>query len=113
VRLDGALPVFEAGCEKSLGGRASGVGHTDVHSAEFCGDSLDETVDGGSVGDVAGLGEDSHAVLLSDFVGGGLECLIVAGAHGDAATFGGKGFGGAAADSLTGSGDQSDAIFQT
>ena len=78
----------------------------------FAGDCVDETVDGVGVGDVEGLGEDFCVVLLSDFFGGGLQRLLVAGAHGDAAAFGGKGFGGGQADSLTGRGNQGNAVFQ-
>ena len=51
-------------------------------------------------------------VLLSDLLRGSLQGLLVAGAHGDAATLGGEGLGGGAADPLTGSGYESDTIFQ-
>jgi hypothetical protein len=51
--------------------------------------------------------------LFSDFVGGSLQSLLIARAHRDAATLSGKGFGGGAADSLTGSGNQGNTIFQS
>ena len=110
--VDGALPVVEGGGEESFGGRAAGVGDADVDAAEFGGDSGDETGDGGGVGDVEGFGEDFRIVLLSDFFGGGLQGLVVARAHGDAAAFGGEGFGGGQAESLTGRGYQRDAVFE-
>ena len=113
IQLESALPVVESGGEKSFGRRASGVGDANVDAAELRRHGGDKSADGGGVGYVEGLGEDFHLVLLSDFLGGGLQRLLVAGAHGDAATFGGEGFGGGEAESLTGRGDQSDTIFQT
>ncbi len=68
--------------------------------------------DGRGVGDVEGLGKDLGVILLSDVLRGGLQSLLVAGAHGDAATLGGEGFRGGTANPLTGSGHQSDTIFQ-
>ena len=113
VGIEGALPVVEGGSEKSFGGRAAGVGDADIDAAEFLRDSGDEASDSGGIGDVEGFGDDFNVVLLFYFFRGGLQGLRVAGAHGDAAAFGGEGFGGGEADSLTGGGDEGDAVFQS
>ena len=112
IQLDGTLPFFESGGEKTFGRRAAGVGHANVDAAEFGRHGGDEAADGGGVGDVDGLGKNLGVVLLSDLLRGGLQGLRVAGAHGDAAAFGGEGFGGGAANPLTGSGYEGDTIFQ-
>ena len=107
------LPVVEAGGEKSLGRRPSGVGDADVDAAKLGGHGGNEAADGSGIGHVEGLGEDFHGVLFSDLLRRGLQRLLVARAHGDAAAFGGKGFGRGEAESLTGRGNQRDAILQS
>jgi hypothetical protein len=110
IQFDSTLPVVERGREKSFGGRAASVGDANIDGAEFCGDCGDEPGNGSGVGDVEGLGENFRIALLSDFCGCGFERLLIAGAHGDAAAFGGEGFGSSEAESLTGRGYKSDAI---
>jgi hypothetical protein len=112
VQLEGALPFYESGGEKTFGRWASGVGHANVDAAEFVGYVCDEAADGRGVADVDGLGKNLGVVLLSDLLRGSLQGLQVAGAHGNAAPFGGEGFGGGAANALTGSGYEGNTIFQ-
>ena len=110
---DRASPVLKACGEKSLGGRSAGIGNADIDAAEFFHDSSHEPTDGSRIGDVEGLGQNFHVMLASDFPGGSLEGGLIASAHGDAAALGSKGFGGGAADSLAGGGNQSNPIFQS
>ena len=64
VQLERALPFFECGGEKTLGGRAAGVGDADIDAAELSGHGGDETADGRGVGDVEGLSKNLGVVLL-------------------------------------------------
>src|SRR5437868_4109482 len=113
IEVDGFAPVFEAGGEKALGRRTSGVGDTNVDGSELLYYGLDKMVDGGWISDVEGFEKHFRVVLFSNLFGGLLQGFFIAGAHGDAAAFGGKGFGGGAAKSLAGSGDDRNPIFES
>jgi hypothetical protein len=106
------LPFFERGGEETLGRRTAGVGDANVDAAEFPGHSRDKLAHGCGIGDITGLGNNLNAVLFSDLLCRGLQGLRVAGTHGDAAPFRGERLRRGAADSLTGSGYQGDAILQ-
>ena len=73
---------------------------------------MTKSLNGRGVGDVEGLGKNLGVVLLSDLLRGGLQGLLVAGAHGNTATLGGECFRGGAADPLAGSGNEGHTIFQ-
>ena len=97
IEVDGFAPVFDAGSEKAFGWRTTGVGDADIGRAEFLYYGFDEMVDGGRVSDVEGFEKHFSVVLFSDLFGGLLQRFFIAGAHGDPAAFGGKGFGGSTA----------------
>lgn len=113
VEFQSALPLVESDRKKSFGGWSTGVGDANVDAAELPRHGGDKSAHGGGVSDIESPGEGFNLVLLSDFVGGGLERLLITSAHRDAAAFGGKGFGGGEAESLTGRGNQGDTVFQT
>jgi hypothetical protein len=75
-------------------------------------DSSDKTAHGRGVGNVKSFGKNIHIMPLSDILRRGLQSLLIARTHGDAATFGGEGLGRGAADPLAGGSNESDSIFQ-
>jgi hypothetical protein len=111
--VHGALPLFDGGGEKALGGRAAGVGDADVGAAEFLDHGVDEIANGVSVGYVERFGENFCLVLAANLFGGGAESFLAARTHGDPATFGGKGLGRGAAKPLAGCGHDSDAALES
>src|SRR6202040_1553581 len=92
--------------------RAAGVGDANVDAPKSFRHGGHKTADCASVGHVEGFIHNFDIVLLADLFRGGLQGLLVARAHGKAATFRGKGFGGGAANSLTGSCDQRYTVLQ-
>jgi branched-chain amino acid aminotransferase len=113
IHVDGALPLVNGGSEKTLGGRASGIGHADIDAAEFLNYGIDEIVDGARVGDIERLDEHFRLVLAANLFGDGIECFAVAGADGEAATFGGEGLGSGSPDPLAGRGNDGDAVSES
>ena len=79
----------------------------------FLRDSGDEGAIGRRIGHVKGLGKDVPVMLLSDLLRRGLQNLLVARAHGDAATLRGERFRPGTTDPLTRGCDQRDSIFQS
>src|ERR1700727_2550010 len=76
-------------------------------------DSGDQVANGRRVGHVKGLGKNVHVMLLSDLLRRGLQNLLVARAHADAATLRGERFRRGPTNSLTRGCDQRDSIFQS
>ncbi len=108
-----ALPLLDSGREKALGGRASGVGDADVGTAEFLYHGVDEIADGGRVGHIERFGKDFCLVLAANLFRSRIESFAIACAHGDAAAFGGKGFGCGPANPLTGRSHDGDSVFES
>lgn len=112
VQFEGALPFFERGSEKTLGRRASGIGHANIDAAKLRSHGRDEAPDRCRIANVERFDKNFGSVLLSDLLRRGQQSLRVAGAHGDAAALGREGFRRSAANPLTGSSNQSHPIFQ-
>jgi len=76
-------------------------------------DSGDQVANGRRVGHVKGLGKNVHVMLLSDLLRRGLQNLLVARAHADAATLRGERFRRGPTNPLTRGCDPRDLIFQS
>lgn len=113
VHVHGALPLVNGGREKALGGRASGIGHTDICAAEFLNHGIDEIANGARIGDIERLGEQFRFVLAANLFGDGVERFPVARAHSQTAPFGGKGLGSGSPDPLAGRGNDGDTVSES
>jgi len=113
VGFEGPLPFVVGGGEKAFCRRAARVGNADVDALKALGSRGYKALDGGGIGDVDGLGEDIDMVLLAKLFSGGLDTFFVAGADGESSALGGEGRGTGESQSLTGSTDDGDAIFQS
>ncbi len=113
VHFDGALPLVDRGSEKTLGGRASGIGHADVGAAKFLNHGIDEIADSARVGDIERLGKHFRPVLAANLFGDGVERFPVARADSQSATFGSEGLGSGSPDSLAGRGNDGDAVSKS
>jgi branched-chain amino acid aminotransferase len=113
VHFNGALPLLNGGCEKTLGGRASGIGYADIGAAEFLNHRIDEISDSARVRDIERLGKHFRPVLASNPFGDGVERFPVARADGQTAPFGGEGLGGGSPDPLAGRGNDGNAVFES
>jgi hypothetical protein len=82
-------------------------------ASSFLRDSGDEGAIVRRISHVKGLGKDVHVMLLSHLLRRGLQNLLVARAHGDAATLRGERFRPGTTNPLTRGCDQRDSIFQS
>ena len=113
IEVDGTAPLFDGGREKTLGGRASGVGHADIDAAELLDHGTDEIPDGVRIGDIEGFGQHFGLVSRADIFGDRGERFPVARADGETAAFGGESLGRGSAESLAGCGNDGDAILES
>jgi branched-chain amino acid aminotransferase len=113
VHVDGALPLVNRGSEKTLGGRASGIGHADIGAAKFLNHGVNEIADSARISDIERLGEHFCFVPAANLFGDGVERFPVARADGQTAPFGSKGLGSGSPDPLAGGGNDGDAVSET
>jgi len=113
VHVDGALPFINGGSEKTLGGRASGIGHADISAAKFLNHGIDEIADSSRVRDVERFGHHFRLMLAANLFGDSVERFPVARADRQMAPFGGKGLGSGSPDPLAGRGNDGDAVSKS
>ncbi len=86
VQFEGALSLLEVAARKPLAGGPLALVTQISRPPEFLRDSVRR------IGHVQGLGNNVHVMLLSDLLRRGLQDLLIARAHGDAATLRGERF---------------------
>src|SRR5258708_30638761 len=110
VHFDGALPLVNGSSEKTLGGRAPGIGHADIGAAEFLNHGTDEIADRARVGDIERFGQYFRLVLAANLFRDGVERFPVTRADRQPATFGSKGLGGGSPPPPAGGGNHVRAV---
>lgn len=113
VRVNRLVPFFNARRQKSFGRWPAGIGDADVNSTELVRNSIDETVHGGGIRHIQSLGKYFGARLTANLLRRGFEFFATAGAHRHPASFGSKGGGSLAANSLAGTSNNHNPTSQT
>ena len=113
VQFEGALPLLEVAARNPLAGGPPALVTQISMPPNFCATAATKWLTAAASVRSKGIGNNVHVMLLSDLLRRALQNLLVARAHGDAATLPGERFRRGTTNPLTRGCDQRDPIFQS